>query len=437
MLLEFKTKNYKSFIDEMVFSMTPAPKQKGLDYSIFSMKSGTRSYKGLSTAVIYGPNASGKTNVIGAMDTFRSIVLRGSIRNTDVASPNAAASALELIPNCNGAKESTDFSLRFLDDGLVVEYSVKADLGSFMDTEYPRKILEEKLTVNEKQVFLRNDELVVNLPSVIKEYVNKSIKRKTAKMLELAVDSLSDTELFLCNGFKSIYAQELVKRILSWFNDKFIVVYRSDDMRLVRKFADPKSNTVYVETTLTEAAREFGITGNALGYKSTGNDDAEDTVLCSIIGNKLLPAELFESYGTIRFINEFPLVIRVLLNGGTLVMDEFDASIHPMALMNIINVFHNDDINKNHAQLIFNTHNPIFLDSSLLRRDEIKFVEREDETGNSIHYALSDFKTADGIRKGEDYMNNYFVSGYGAIKDVDFSPMLEKVIVGNEVPGDE
>ena len=87
---------------------------------------------------------------------------------------------------------------------------------------------------------------------------------------------------------------------------------------------------------------------------------------------------MFESYGTIRFINEFPLVIQVLLNGGTLVMDEFDASIHPMALMNIINVFHNDGINKNYAQLIFNTHNPIFLDSSLLRRDEIKFVERED-----------------------------------------------------------
>ena len=437
MLLEFKTKNYKSFVDEMVFSMTPAPKQKGLDYSVFSMRAGSRSYKGLSTAVIYGPNASGKTNVIGAMDAFRSIVLRGNIRNADVVPPNAAASALELVPNCNGVKAPTEFSIRFLDAGLVVEYSVRVDLGSFMDTEYPRKILEEKLTVNEKQVFLRKDGLVVDLPSVIKDYVNKSIKRKTPKMLELAVDSLSDTELFLNNGFKSIYAQELVKKIMFWFNNKFIVVYRSDDMRLVRKFADPRANTVYVETTLTEAAREFGITGNALGYKPAGKDDTEDTVLCSILGNKLLPAEMFESYGTIRFINEFPLVILVLLNGGTLVMDEFDASIHPMALMNIINVFHNDDINKNHAQLIFNTHNPIFLDSSLLRRDEIKFVEREDETGNSIHYALSDFKTADGIRKGEDYMNNYFVSRYGAIKDVDFSPILEKVIVENEVTGDE
>ena len=437
MLLEFKTGNYKSFADEMVFAMTPAPKQKGLDYSILSMQVGSRTYKGLSTAVIYGPNASGKTNVIGAMDTFRSIVLRGSIRNADVKSPNAAASALELIPNCNGIKEPTEFSIRFVDGGLVVEYSVLADLGSFMESDYPRRIVEEKLTVNEKQVFLRNGDLTVDLPSVIKDYVNKSIKRKTPKMLELAKDSLSDTELFLTNGFKSIYAQELVKKIVSWFGDKFIVVYRSDDMRLVRKFADPKANTVYVETTLTEAAREFGITGNALGYKSTGKDEAEDTVLCSIFGNKLLPAELFESYGTIRFVNEFPLVILALLNGGTLVMDEFDASIHPMALMNIINIFHNDDINKNHAQLVFNTHNPIFLDSSLLRRDEIKFVEREDDTGNSIHYALSDFKTADGIRKGEDYMNNYFVSRYGAIKDVDFSPILEKVITESGVTGDE
>ena len=437
MLLEFKTKNYKSFAEEMDFSMTPAPKQKGLDYSILSMQAGSKTYKSLSSAVIYGPNASGKTNMIGAMDTFRSIVLRGSIRNADVASPNAAASALELIPNCNRTKEPTIFSVQFVEEGLMVVYSVKADLGTFMNSNYPRKILEEKLVVNEKQVFLRNDDLDVDLPSVIKGYINKSIKRKTPKMLELARDSLSDTELFLNNGFKSIYAQELVKRILSWFSNKFIVVYRSDDMRVVRKFADPKANTVYVETTLTEAAKEFGITGNALGYKSSGKEDAEDTVLCSILGDKLLPAEMFESYGTIRFVNEFPLVILVLLNGGTLVMDEFDASIHPMALMNIINIFHNDDINKNHAQLIFNTHNPIFLDSSLLRRDEIKFVEREDETGNSIHYALSDFKTADGVRKGEDYMNNYFVSRYGAIKDVDFSPILEEVIARSEVAADE
>ena len=113
-------------------------------------------------------------------------------------------------------------------------------------------------------------------------------------------------------------------------------------------------------------------------------------------------------------------------------MDEFDASIHPMALMNIISIFHNDDINKNHAQLIFNTHNPIFLNASLFRRDEIKFVERDEISNTSIQYSLSDFKTADGIRKAEDYMSNYFVSRYGAIKEVDFAPLLEEIIQKTE-----
>lgn len=123
----------------------------------------------------------------------------------------------------------------------------------------------------------------------------------------------------------------------------------------------------------------------------------------------------------------FPLVLKVLKTGGTLVMDEFDRSIHPATVMNIILAFHNDEINKHHAQLIFTTHNPIFLDASLLRRDEIKFVERN-EDNNSIHYSLSDFKTASGVRKGEDYMNNYFVNRYGAIKDIDFSSIFKDIV---------
>ena len=72
----------------------------------------------------------------------------------------------------------------------------------------------------------------------------------------------------------------------------------------------------------------------------------------------------------------------------TLVVDEFDASIHPMALMNIINIFHNDEINTKHAQLIFNTHNPIFLNPNLYRRDEINFIERDDDSHCSTHYTL-------------------------------------------------
>ena len=63
MLLEFSIKNYKSFKDKMTFSMLAAPKQKGLDYSVITKKIGSKTYKVLSSAIIYGPNASGKTNL--------------------------------------------------------------------------------------------------------------------------------------------------------------------------------------------------------------------------------------------------------------------------------------------------------------------------------------------------------------------------------------
>ena len=434
MLLEFKTTNYKSFAEEATFSMSPAPKQKGLDYSVQAEKIGSKSYKGLCSAVIYGPNASGKTNIIGAMDTMKSIVLRGNIKNSPLPSPNQASSLLELVPNCDLKATPTSFFIKFIENGLVVCYSFTATLGDFLDTNYTREIQEESLTINEKLVFARSKELVIELPSCIKEYLNNSIKTVTPQALQIAKSSLNKDELFLNNGFKTIFSQKLVSLVTNWLDNKFMVVYRSDALQTMRKFANPRANTIYVEKTLTEASKVFGINSNALGYRAVA-DGNDDLVLCSIFNDKkiAIPAVLFESYGTLRFVNEFPLIINALLNGATLIMDEFDASIHPMALMNIINIFHNDEINKQHAQLIFNTHNPIFLNSSLFRRDEIKFVERDEKTNHSIHYSLSDFKTTDGTRKGEDYMKNYFVSKYGAIKDVDFSPILEEIINETEV----
>ena len=438
MLLEFQAKNYKSFCDGFIFSMIPAPKQKGLDYSILTEKIGRIVYKGLSSAVIYGPNASGKSNIISAMDTFKTIILRGNIKNADgISSPNAASYALEMIPCCSETNESSvGFAIKFIDSGITVEYTIKMDIGIFLEKNHIRKISEEELFVNEKHVFLRRDTLAIDDISTIKDYLNDGIDKNLDSAKEIAKNGLNKEELFLVNGFKSIFSKKLVSLISDWFENRFMVIYRSDAIKTMHRFADPKENTIYIEKTLNDAAKTFGINSNALGYKVT-KEGAEAT-LYSVFNNDskgmAVPAELFESYGTVRFINEFPLVINSLLNGGTLVMDEFDASIHPMALMSIINMFHNDDINKKHAQLIFNTHNPIFLNANLFRRDEIKFVERDENTHMSVHYSLSDFKTAgkSGVRKGEDYMKNYFVSQYGAIKDIDFSPILEKLVKAKE-----
>ncbi len=433
MLLEFKATNYKSFKDELIFSMIPAPKQKGLDYSILKEKIGKYTYKGLSSAIIYGSNASGKTNIIGAMDTFKNIVLRGHIRNDEKDSPNAASVALELIPNNTGKEaEPVEFSIKFIEQDMLVEYAFSMDIGTFLDSEYDRKIIKESLKINEKLLFHREKELEICSLDLIEEYLVNEFEEYAEGVIAIAKNNLNNKELFLMNGFKNMFSAKIANSVSDWLSNKFMVIYRADSMQLIRKFADPKKKSVYIEKTINEAAELFGINSNALGYVI--EDENEKARLSSIFKTKekntAIPAELFESYGTIRFVNMFPLVVNALLNGGTLVVDEFDASIHPMALMNIINIFHNDGINKNHAQLVFNTHNPIFLNANMFRRDEIKFVERDDDTHCSSSYSLSDFGTSGkgGVRKNEDYMKNYFVDRYGAIKDIDFTPIFENFL---------
>ena len=434
MLLEFRTRNYKSFKEEMVFSMTPAPKQKGLDYSILKETVEKKEVKALCSAVIYGPNASGKTNIIGAMDTFKEIVLRGHIRNdSDPGNPNMASGSLELIPNSSDRDgEPVSFFIRFVHQGVLVEYELAMDLGDFLEVSHQRKITKERLVINDKMIFTRGESLEFGILDVIRGYYINSFKEHEESAIALAGMNLNAEELFLVNGFKNLFASKLVSLICDWIENDFVVVYRADAVQIRKLNGDVKEKTIYVEKTVNEVADEFGCNSGALAYINDG--DSKETKLYSLFdiqGKRAgVPAEIYESYGTVRFVNMFPLIASTLAHGSTLIVDEFDASIHPMALMNLINIFHNDEINVNHAQLIFNTHNPIFLNGNLYRRDEIKFVERDEETHFSTHYSLSDFGTAGdkGVRKNEDYMKNYFVDRYGAIKNVDFSPIFETLI---------
>ena len=436
MLIEFKARNYKTFKDELIFSMLRAPKQSGLDYSLLKEKIGGVSYKVLCSAVLYGPNASGKTNVIGAMDTFKTIVMRGNIRNSaERVFPNAAAHNLELIPN-NATEDRFPiaFSIVFIEDGVLVEYAFAADIGGFLEKDYARKIVFEQLKINNKIIFSRESELKFNSLNTIKSFLVNEFENNMESAINLAANNLEDEELFLTNGFKTMFSAKLASLITNWLDNKFMVIYRADSLQLIRKFADPQKKSVYIEKTLNEAASLFGVTSNMLGYAV--DENKTEMKLHSIFKNLgssaglTIPADIFESYGTVRFVNIFPLVVNAIQNGGTLIVDEFDASIHPMSLMSIINIFHNDEINVRKAQLIFNTQNPVFLNSNLFRRDEIKFTERDDITGYSTHYSLSDFGTAgeNGVRKNEDYLKNYFISNYGAIKDIDFVPVFESLI---------
>ena len=411
-----------------------------MEYSILEHKIGNKTYKGLCSAIIYGPNASGKTNIISAMDVFKEIVLKGNIRNSDeLRSPNISEGKLELIPNnLNKYPKPTKFYIRFVEGELLVEYELKIDLGLFLDRNYQRKIELESLRINDKTIYERTDQIeFFNLKS-IEKYLITEFRKNEDSAKAIARNNLNEAELFLTNGFKMMFSSKIVSFILEWFEEKFIVIYRADAAEIKSKLDNTEGGRIFINRTTNDAAKLFGINSNALGYVVP--EDGGEPQLCSIFKDNgvAIPAKHFESYGTVRFINMFPLILKALVEGSVLVLDEFDANIHPMALMNIINIFHDDDINKKNAQLIFNTHNPIFLNANIVRRDEIKFVERDDETHLSTHYSLSDFKTSgsNGVRKADDYLKHYFLGRYGAVKDIDFYDLFETLIKDNSSEDD-
>lgn len=436
-LLGFHVKNYKSFLNDTYFSMEAAPKQKGLDYSITSFSKKGKTRKILSTSVVYGPNAAGKSTLIGAMETMRAIIRRGHIRNhKDVLSGNEAANSLELIPNFKQTNnEPVEFGIDFFDDNMLFHYEMSLDLGSFLDVDYPRKVLFEQLRVDDEEVFTRSKKIEFNTNVKVLNLLD--YQTDDYKVLEsIASQSLREDELFLTNGFKLIYASSFAKKILDWIENKLVVIYDAERIETKTKYDEKQKPGIYVDPTLNDVAKAFGIQSNELGYAI--KEDNNYAEMCSLIKDDerriALPADMFESYGTIHFMHLLPFIIQTLREGSCLVVDELDASIHPMAIMSLLNVFHNDEINTNHAQLIFNTQNPMFLNSNIMRRDEIKFVERNEKTNISELYALSDFGTdgKNGVRKNEDYLKNYFISRYGAIREVDFAPAFEKIMASAE-----
>ena len=119
----------------------------------------------------------------------------------------------------------------------------------------------------------------------------------------------------------------------------------------------------------------------------------------------------------------YPELQEALKNGGVFFVDELNARLHPLLVRNFILTFLNPEVNVNHAQLVFTTHDTWQLSNQLLRRDEIWFTEKDD-MGLSTLYSLADFiEDGSRIRKDESYEKNYLLGKYGAIpslKTIDF-----------------
>ena len=121
----------------------------------------------------------------------------------------------------------------------------------------------------------------------------------------------------------------------------------------------------------------------------------------------------FESEGTKKFLTLAGPIIDALENGKVLVIDELSSKLHYQLSDYIVRLFNSIDKNKNNAQLIFNSHLPLFLDNKEFRKDQIWFVEK-DKFGKSKLYSLYDIN----VRKDLSYMKSYLLGKFGALPEI-------------------
>ena len=328
------------------------------------------------------------------------------------------------------------FDVSFTFRGIKYRYVLAVFLGAFLEKNADRYIDCEQLYVNDFLIFDRTRDAVRRLKlDNVADCLNVGYElRDTEKTRKAMSNNITQDSLLLVTDFNSFCSKKLVGEIRQWFEELFIVVNSSDRTRFYPDMPDDNGRAM-INVYINKIAQEAGIIGSDFAY--VNDPETHTTKLLSVLqktDSKLygLDADKIESVGTMRLISIMPIVISALRKGAVLVMDELDASLHPMIVMNLITIFHNDGVNKNGAQLIFNTHNPIYLNHSLLRRDEIKFVERDKESKSSSLYALSDFRANGGasVRKTSDYMKNYFISRYGAIEDIDFTDIVADILRG-------
>ena len=97
--------------------------------------------------------------------------------------------------------------------------------------------------------------------------------------------------------------------------------------------------------------------------------------------------------------------------GGVLCIDDFGTNLHPLLVKYLVSLFHNPDVNKANVQLVISTHAMILMSPEVLRRDQIYYVEKDYQNGESELFSLDDFSK----REGEDYRKSYLLGRFGAV----------------------
>ena len=361
----------------------------------------------LKMTAIYGANASGKSNLFRALAIVSSMIRQSNFNNPNVP--------LQIVPfklDKETIKKPSEFEIKFLVDGIRYIYGFEADTKNIYKeylTYYPNgrpaKIFSRE-NINEYS-FNSNDEKVLNdikkMNTPNKFFLTTATNwnyEKTKKAFEFLTEKLGVVMSYeqLDNYSYNMYSNDEDKKL-----EKFALKFLEKADFNVKEYKVVKEKLTDDQISLMpDVIRPF-FPSNLPVYKVNTTH--------IVNGNKFEFDISEESLGTQVIFSFIPVIKDVIDNGKVLLIDEFDKSLHPYIVKYIVELFNDSELNKNNAQLIFNTNDTNLLDLELLRRDQIWFTEKNPDNGESTLYSLDDFS----IRKSENVEKGYLLGRYGAV----------------------
>lgn len=414
-LIEFRIKNFRSLRDEQVLSLVASTDKTLLD--THALETGLKAAPHLlKSAVVYGANASGKSNLIKALQYMRGVVVESASLQPGQTFDRLHPFKLDAL----SGSRPTEFEVTFVLDGVRFQY------GFAMNTQ---RIVSEQLLVYkafkpqrwfQRHVDVETGKDVYGFGTGLKGAKNlwEGATRPNALFLSTAVQLNSDA----------------LRPVFEWFANRLVILNEQSPLspqfsvqmlkqeaqrKVIREFlraADTSIADIEVATkqAMVPSIRFDLATGKR--EEEAGEQAVDEVRFHHVTEHGKAVFDLMdESSGTRNLLFLTGPILDILSKGLTLVIDELDTSLHTLLVQALVRLFHRPEANTGGAQLVFTTHDTSLLDAyGLFRRDQVWFVEKRPDQ-SSLLYPLLDFSP----RKNEALERGYLQGRYGALPFLD------------------
>ncbi|MCQ2228647.1 MAG: ATP-binding protein [Bacteroidales bacterium] len=404
MIQELKVRNYLSFRDEITFSFEATKDTINEAYQVVTIGK-TRL---LRFAMVYGANASGKSNLLRAFEFLNSFWFN---KADDIDEPTGA---IPFRLDANTPNEPTDFSLKFFVGEVRYWYQLKLT---------SKTVLKERLFIyNSVQPTLLFERKLENSQSVL-SFNTKVVKISAAAQEEISLKCLSNMSFFAARNQVNISIPQ-IDEAREWMRNSYLPVispathmfdYANNMMR-----KDDAAKTYLLDFIHRADFNITGLRSNKVSeYASTKSIDTWETLFEHTVRNargeeKYTMQESDQSDGTKRTFGIEAAVYTAIKQQAFLMIDEIEASLHPSLVEFIIEKFLRET--DNHSQMLITSHYDPLLNTTddLIRKDSVWFTEK-DETGHSSLFSLVEFR---GLNKLASIQKAYRNGRFGALPNI-------------------